>query len=109
MGEADRLLGRSRLWYLETIGYAFRPGGSALTTARGVLLHANLWPGEADERFLVAFAELPDRDGRATAFGRVVDGFDTLDRIERLLVDRYRRPRAPLTVRAIRDVKERNE
>lgn len=93
------LTGRTRLWYLQTAGYVFTPGASALRTARGVLFNTNAWPGEADERFRIAFDALPDRDGRATAFGRVVDGFETLDRIERQDVDRYRRPRTPILIR----------
>lgn len=91
-----RLDGMSRKAYFEALGYRFRRGASPHRVLRGAIATANLWPGEADGRFLVALADLPDRDGRATVFGRVVEGWGVLDAIARIPVDKGHRPREPV-------------
>ncbi len=93
-----RLDGMSRMAYLEAIGYRFVSGGSSATFQKGALASANFWPGEADSRFLVALGDLPERDGRATVFGRVIDGWGTLESIARIPVDKGHRPRTAVTV-----------
>lgn len=94
-----RLDGLSRKAYLEAIGYRFTPGASPYRVLRGALATATVWPGEADGRFLVALADLPERDGRATVFGRVIGGWDTLDAIARIPVDQQgHRPRSAVTL-----------
>lgn len=95
-GAFTRLDGMSRKAYLEALGYEFRSGASPHRVLRGALATASLWPGEADGRFLVALADLPDRDGRATVFGRVVEGWGVLDAIARIPVDKGHRPREPV-------------
>ncbi len=101
MAATDDLEGRSRLWYLEAIGFRYTPGRSALRVTRGALASFTMWPDDADERFLVALADLSNRDGRATVFGRVISGWDTLERIERIPVDKARRPEVPVRITAI--------
>lgn len=93
-----RLDGTSRKAYLEAIGYRFAAGASAARFEKGALASANFWPGEADSRFLVALGDLPERDGRATVFGRVVDGWGTLESIARIPVDKGHRPRTAVTL-----------
>jgi cyclophilin family peptidyl-prolyl cis-trans isomerase len=97
----SRLDGMTRKRYLEILGYRFVPGGSPYPVVRGVIATANVWPGEADGRFLVALDDLPDRDGRATVFGRVVDGWGTLETIARIPVDKGHRPREPVTLLSV--------
>ncbi len=97
----DGTAGKSRLWYLEAVGFAFTPGASPLRVTRGALASFTLWPGEADERFLVALDDLPPRDGRATVFGRVVAGWETLDRLQQIPVDKARRPLEPVRITGI--------
>jgi cyclophilin family peptidyl-prolyl cis-trans isomerase len=97
-GAMTRLDGMSRQAYLEAVGYRFTRGASRHRVTRGALATANFWPGEADERFLLALADLPDRDGRATVFGRVLEGWDTLDAIARIPVDKGHRPKTPVTI-----------
>jgi cyclophilin family peptidyl-prolyl cis-trans isomerase len=94
----SRLDGMSRLAYLEALGYRYTPGRSAHPVERGAVLTANLFPGEADERFLIALTPIPDRDGRGTVFGRVVDGWDTLAAIERAPVEKGHRPLSPIRI-----------
>lgn len=100
---SSSLDGKSRLEYLESIGYRYVSGRSSLRVARGVLATANVWPGEADERFLVALDDLPDRDGRATVFGRVVEGWDALDAIQAIPVDKSHHTIRPVSVRSARE------
>lgn len=93
-----RLDGMTRKAYLEALGYRFAAGASPYPVLRGALATANLWPGEADGRFLVALADLPERDGRATVFGRVIEGWDTLDAIARIPVEQGHRPRSAVAI-----------
>jgi cyclophilin family peptidyl-prolyl cis-trans isomerase len=94
----SRLDGVTRLAYLEALGYRYTPGRSAHPVERGAVLTANLYPGEADERFVIALTSIPDRDGRGTVFGRVVDGWDTLAAIERAPVEKGHRPLSPIRI-----------
>lgn len=96
-----RLSGMSWLRYLEALGFRYEEGRSAASLTRGAVLTANRYPGEADERFLVAFAPLPEREGRGTVFGRVVGGWETLEAIERAPVDRLHRPLTPIRILGI--------
>lgn len=113
VGATARLDGTTRLAYLEALGYRYTPGRSAHRVERGAVLTANLYPGEADERFVIALAPIPDRDGRGTVFGRVVDGWDTLAAIENAPVEKGHRPLSPLRIldvtRAAPPGGERNE
>lgn len=101
--EATSLLeGRSRRWYLEALGFRYRAGTSDLPVTRGALASPNLWPGEADGRFLVALADLPERDGRGTVFGRVIEGLEVLDALAARPVDKSHRPLEPLSILDLR-------
>lgn len=95
---SSRLDGMTRLEYLEALGFRYTPGRSAHPVERGAVLTAGLYPGEADERFVVALAAIPDRDGRGTVFGRVVGGWDTLAALERAPVAKGHRPRSPIRI-----------
>lgn len=101
MARTARLSGRTRLWYLEALGFEYRGRGSSRKFEKGAVGTANFWPQEADERFLIALADLPDRDGRGTVFGRVVGGLENLQTLENLPVDKSRRPLAPILIEKI--------
>ncbi|MCU0253853.1 MAG: peptidylprolyl isomerase [Acidobacteria bacterium] len=94
----SRLDGATRMAYLEALGYRYTSGRSARPVERGAVLTVNLYPGEADERFMIALAPIPDREGRGTVFGRVVAGWETLAALERLPVAKGHRPLAPIRV-----------
>jgi cyclophilin family peptidyl-prolyl cis-trans isomerase len=103
--EATILLeGRTRRWYLEALGYRYRRGASDRPVTRGALATPNLWPGEADGRFLIALADLPERDGRGTVFGRVVEGLEVLDALAARPVDKSHRPLEPIPILDLRPV-----
>ncbi len=97
----DMLLGKTKLFYLEAMGFTYHDGLSPLRVTKGSLATFTMWPGDADERFLVALDDLTERDGRATVFGRVVEGWDVLDRIQRIPTDKARRPETPVRITGI--------
>lgn len=96
------LSGKTWLWYLRAIGYEFDPDGSPLRFERGAVATASYWPGEADARFLIALTRIPERDGRATVFGRVVSGWETIDRILQIPLDKSNVPRKPVVIESAR-------
>jgi cyclophilin family peptidyl-prolyl cis-trans isomerase len=44
-------------------------------------------PDSAETSFFIVLAPAPSLDGKYTIFGKVVDGFDTLDKMEKVPVD----------------------
>jgi peptidyl-prolyl cis-trans isomerase-like 3 len=48
---------------------------------------ANKGPNSNGSQFFVTFAPQPTLDGKNTVFGRVIDGLDTLSKIEKVKVD----------------------
>ena len=53
---------------------------------------ANSGPNTNGSQFFITFAAQPTLDLKYTAFGRVIDGFDSLDAIEKIPVDFKHRP-----------------
>jgi cyclophilin family peptidyl-prolyl cis-trans isomerase len=96
------LRGKSWLEYLRAIGYEFDPAGSPLRFERGAVATASYWPGQADARFLIALTRIPERDGRATVFGRVVSGWEAIDRILEVPLDKSNVPREPVLIESVR-------
>ncbi|CAJ0562011.1 unnamed protein product, partial [Mesorhabditis spiculigera] len=69
--------------------------------ARGVLSMANNGPNKNRSQFFITYAEQQHLDLKYTIFGKVIDGFDTLEELEVQRVDaKYR----PLVEQRIRDV-----
>lgn len=56
-------------------------------TQRGVVAMATSRPNHNNSQFYITFTALPHLNGRATVFGKVIDGLEVLDDIERLKVD----------------------
>lgn len=59
---------------------------------------ANKGPNTNGSQFFVCFKPAPHLDGKNTVFGRVIDGMDTLDRLEELKVDGKGRPAEKVVV-----------
>ncbi|GEM_PF-3213738 len=93
MKATDILAGKTRRWYLETIGFRYTAGASPLPVRRGAVASISMWPGESDGRFLIALAPIPERSGRSTVFGEIVAGMDVLDAIAALPVNKSHEPR----------------
>ena len=53
---------------------------------------ANSGPNTNGYQFFITFGAQPTLDLKYTAFGRVIDGFDALDALEKIPVDAKHRP-----------------
>lgn len=78
------------------------PGGLARKHGRrGVLSMANSGPHTNGSQFFITYRAHPSLDGKYVAFGQVIDGFDTLDRLEKVPVGPGDRPTADVVVRGV--------
>ena len=69
---------------------------------RGVISMARAMdPNSAGSQFFIMHADAPHLDGQYAAFGRMTDGFDTLDRIASVPCDRRDRPFDDQTIRNV--------
>ena len=59
---------------------------------------ANKGPGTNGSQFFVTFAAAPHLDGKNTVFGRVLEGWETLDALEGVEVDAKGRPRGEVRI-----------
>ncbi|XP_033732321.1 peptidyl-prolyl cis-trans isomerase-like 3 [Pecten maximus] len=55
-------------------------------SVRGVVSMANNGPDSNGSQFFITYAKQPHLDAKYTIFGKVIDGFDTLDELEKLPV-----------------------
>ena len=53
---------------------------------------ANSGPNTNGSQFFITYAAQPSLDLKYTVFGRIIDGFDALDAIEKIPVDAKHRP-----------------
>ena len=75
-------------------GYTFEDEPNDHRVVRGALAMANAGPNTNGSQFFLVTAEAtPWLDGKHTAFGRVTEGMDVVDRIESLPTDARDRPR----------------
>lgn len=59
---------------------------------RGILSMANKGPGTNGSQFFLTFAAAPHLDGKNTVFGRLIEGWEVLDAMEAVTVDKKNRP-----------------
>ncbi len=72
-------------------GYAFADEINSAKLVRGTLAMANAGPNTNGSQFFVVTAEAtPWLDGKHTAFGKVVEGYDVVAKIENVAVDKLR-------------------
>ena len=102
-GEAatKSIQGITELEYLQGLGYEYRNGGSAVPFDQRVVTTAGKFPGETDAQFMIGLSRQPQFDGRVTVFGHIVEGWDTIERIQRLKLDKTRRPIEPFVLRNV--------
>lgn len=74
-----------------------------LKHTRGVLSMARANdPNSASSQFFIMHKDSPHLDGMYAAFGKVVDGMETIDRIAETNVDPYDRPLAPQIIKSMK-------
>ena len=66
--------------------------------ARGIVSMANKGANTNGSQFFVTFDKQPTLDGKNTVFGKVIDGWDTLNKIEAVEVDTKGRPKGEKVV-----------
>ena len=69
--------------------------------SRGILSMANKGPNTNGSQFFLTFAAAPHLDGKNTVFGRLLEGWDTLDAMEAVEVDKKNRPQLPIKINAV--------
>jgi len=68
---------------------------------RGVLAMANSGPNTNGSQFYITFAPCSHLDKKHTVFGRLVGGFDVLDKIERIPVNAQDRPQQTVAIKQV--------
>ncbi|KAH0003720.1 hypothetical protein KCU78_g13749, partial [Aureobasidium melanogenum] len=68
---------------------------------RGILSMANKGPNTNGSQFFLTFDKAPHLDGKNTVFGRVIEGWDTLDKMESVQVDKKNRPKDPIRIQSV--------
>jgi len=69
--------------------------------ARGILSMANKGPNTNGSQFFLTFGKADHLDGKNTVFGRVIEGWPTLDKIEAVQVDRKNRPKEKILIEKV--------
>lgn len=69
--------------------------------ARGCLSMANKGPATNGSQFFLTYAAAPHLDGKNTVFGRILEGWDTLDKMEAVPVDKKNRPQQPIFIQSV--------
>ena len=73
-----------------------------LSHARGVISMARSQsPNSASSQFFIMHADAPHLDGQYAAFGKVVEGIETVDEIASIPTDPYDRPRVRQMIKKI--------
>lgn len=88
----------------ETIKGEFRQNGwdNPLKHTRGVISMArSMMKDSASSQFFIMHADAPHLDGSYAAFGRVVEGMDTVDEIASSETDYSDRPRTPQVMKRV--------
>ena len=69
--------------------------------SRGVISMANSGPNTNKSQFFITYGAFDQLDGKYTIFGKVVDGFNTLDKMEKEQVNSKNRPLKDIELKSI--------
>ena len=83
-------------------GYTFEDEPNQRTVVRGALAMANAGPNTNGSQFFIVTTEAaPWLDGKHTVFGKVTDGMDAVDSIEKSDTDANDKPREPAVIERV--------
>ena len=83
-------------------GYTFEDEFNDHKVVRGALAMANAGPNTNGSQFFIVTTEAaPWLDGKHTVFGKVTDGMDTVDSIEKSDTDANDKPREPAVIERV--------
>mmetsp|Transcript_4724 Transcript_4724/g.7734 ORF Transcript_4724/g.7734 Transcript_4724/m.7734 type:complete len:166 (-) Transcript_4724:162-659(-) len=68
---------------------------------RGCLSMVNTGPGTNGSQFFITYSRQPHLNGVYTTFGRLIDGLDTLDKMEKEPVNAKNKPTRPMKIESI--------
>ncbi|KAJ4983720.1 peptidyl-prolyl cis-trans isomerase-like 3 [Stagonosporopsis vannaccii] len=69
--------------------------------ARGILSMANKGPNMNGSQFFITFGPAPHLDGKNTVFGKLLEGHEVLDEIEKVPVDKKSRPHEKIVIESV--------
>lgn len=69
--------------------------------ARGIVSMANKGPNTNGSQFFITFAAAPHLDGKNTVFGKVLEGEEVLDEMEKMKVDKKSRPAERVEIKSV--------
>lgn len=69
---------------------------------RGMVSMANKGPATNGSQFFLTFAAAPHLDGKNTVFGRVLEGWDVMDKMEDIPVDKKSRPQEAVRINGVK-------
>eukprot|EP00607_Mallomonas_marina_P003418 CAMPEP_0182433350 /NCGR_PEP_ID=MMETSP1167-20130531/62649_1 /TAXON_ID=2988 /ORGANISM="Mallomonas Sp, Strain CCMP3275" /LENGTH=115 /DNA_ID=CAMNT_0024621939 /DNA_START=184 /DNA_END=528 /DNA_ORIENTATION=- len=67
---------------------------------RGMLSMANSKPDSNGSQFFITYSAQPHLNNKYTLFGRVIDGFETLDVMERVPIGKKSRPLSDIQIQS---------
>ncbi|KAK4973225.1 Peptidyl-prolyl cis-trans isomerase cyp10 [Elasticomyces elasticus] len=68
---------------------------------RGIVSMANKGANTNGSQFFVLFGPAPHLDGKNSVFGRVINGWETLDKMEAVEVDKKNRPKEEIKIESV--------
>lgn len=68
---------------------------------RGVVSMANSGPNTNGSQFFITYGGQPSLDLKYTVFGKVIDGFDVLDALEKVPVNAKYRPNKEIKIHSV--------
>jgi peptidyl-prolyl cis-trans isomerase-like 3 len=69
--------------------------------ARGIVSMANKGANSNGSQFFITFAPAPHLDGKNTVFGKLLEGDEVLDDIEKIAVDKKSRPQEKVEIKNV--------